>query len=52
MYNSTVLTENLQRIPSSHHVTVTGQQFCMGSARAEQYRFTESLGVTEKGGAI
>ena len=22
--------------PSSHHVTVTGQQFCVGSARAEQ----------------
>ena len=27
---------SLQKNPSSHYVTVSGQQFCMGSVRAKQ----------------
>ena len=26
------------KYPSSHHVTMTGQQFCVGSAKAEHSR--------------
>ena len=37
VYNSTALTEVATRTyPSSHRVTATGQQFCVGSVRAEQ----------------
>ena len=36
VYDSIALTEICEEYPSSHHVTVTGQQFCVGNARAEQ----------------
>ena len=38
VYNSTALTEISPKYYSSHHVTVTGQQFCASklSAKAEQ----------------
>ena len=32
VYDGTAMTEN----PSSHHVTVTSQKFCVGSVRVEQ----------------
>ena len=34
VYDSTALRS--AKNPSSHHVTITGQRFCVGSARADQ----------------